>query len=277
MPWRFSEDVEPYAERVVPLLSADPAAYTVGLTIIDTLRAGHTWSDAPMVFGWLEEDGEVRGAVSRTPPYDFLLSIVPDGGELVAALRAAAIAVPGVNGDVETVERFVAAWTAATGEGATTHLEMRLFALGTPAPPDPPPPGAARAAGAADLELVTAWFAAFTEELDLPTTEAEPRVRKQIEEGRLWLWEEGGERVALAGRNAAAAGVARIGSVYTPPEQRGRGYGGAVTAACAADALARGVERVVLFTDLSNPAPNKVYQRIGFRPVSDFRVTRFAA
>ena len=81
--------------------------------------------------------------------------------------------------------------------------------------------------------------------------------------------------MALAGRNAAAAGTARVGSVYTPPERRGRGYAGAVTAACCADALARGVERVVLFTDLSNPAPNKVYQRIGFRPVSDYRVTHF--
>ncbi len=277
MPWRFSDDVEPYAERVVPLLSADPTANTVGLTIIDTLRAGHRWSDAPMVFGWLEEDGEVRGAVSRTPPYDFLLSVVPDAGELVAAIRAAAIEVPGINGDVETVERFAAEWTAATGERAKTHLEMRLFALGTLVPPDPPPPGAARAASLAELELAMAWFAAFAAELELPAAETDARARQQIEEGRLWLWEEDGERVALAGRNAAAAGTARIGSVYTPPERRGRGYAGAITAACAADALARGVERVVLFTDLSSPGPNKVYQRIGFRPVSDFRVTHFAA
>ena len=68
MPWRFSDDVEPYAERVVPLLSRDPAAYTIGLSMIDTLRSGHRFGDAPMYFGWLEEDGEVRGAVSRTPP-----------------------------------------------------------------------------------------------------------------------------------------------------------------------------------------------------------------
>jgi RimJ/RimL family protein N-acetyltransferase len=275
VPWRFSEDVEPYAERVLPLLSADPAAHTVALTVIDTVRGGHTWSDAPMLWGWLEEDGEVRGAISRNPPYDCLLAVVPDAEELAAALLAAGVQLPGVNGDIGTVERFAAAWTAATGQRAATHLEMRLFALGALEPPDPPPPGGARAATLADLGLVMDWFAAFAEELELPAAEAEPRARKQVEDGRLWLWEDGGAPVALAGRNAAAAGVARIGSVYTPPEHRGRRYGGAVTAACAADALARGVERVVLFTDLGNPAPNKVYQRIGFRPVSDFRVTRF--
>ena len=140
-----------------------------------------------MVFGWLEEDGEVRGAVSRTPPYDFLLSVVPDAGELVAALRAAGIAVPGVNGDVETVEHFVAEWTAATGESASTHLEMRLFALGDAGAADPPPPGAARAADLDDLELAMAWFTAFTEELELPAAETESRAQQQIEDGRLWL------------------------------------------------------------------------------------------
>ncbi len=53
MPWRFSEDVEPYAEAVLPLLRRDPAARTVALTVIATLRAGHRYSDQPMLFGWL--------------------------------------------------------------------------------------------------------------------------------------------------------------------------------------------------------------------------------
>jgi predicted GNAT family acetyltransferase len=65
--------------------------------------------------------------------------------------------------------------------------------------------------------------------------------------------------------------------VYTPPDQRGRRLGGAVTAAACADALAREAERVVLFTDAENPAPNKVYERIGFRPVADHRAVRFGS
>jgi predicted GNAT family acetyltransferase len=100
-------------------------------------------------------------------------------------------------------------------------------------------------------------------------------VRQTIEGGRLWLWEDGGEPVALALRTAAAEGVARVTCVYTPPERRGRRYGGAITAASCADALAREAERVVLFTDADNPAPNVVYERIGFRPVADHRVVRF--
>ena len=146
---------------------------------------------------------------------------------------------------------------------------MRLFALGELEPPDPPPPGArARRHGRTTSTLAMRWFDAFSEELGLPSG---CRSRACGSRSRTGCCGCGRTRpaqpVALALRTPAAAGVARINCVYTPPEQRGRRFGGAVTAACSADALARDAERVVLFTDADNPAPNKVYQRIGFRPV----------
>jgi len=276
VPWQFSDDVEPYAERVVPLLSRDPAAYTVALSVIETLRAGQRFGDEPPFFGWLEENGEVRGAVSRTPPFDILLSVVPDIGELVATLRQRGIEVPGVHGKVDTVERFAAAWVDGTALQAATWMEMRLFVLGELVPPDPAPAGEPRLATDDDVPLALRWFDAFVAELDLPDRMQEPRVRALTEAGMLWLWEDGGEPVALALRTPPAAGVARIISVYTPPELRGRRYAGAITAQACSDALARDAERVVLFTDAENPAPNKVYERIGFRPVADYRVVKFA-
>ena len=276
MPWKFTREVEPYAERVLPLLRTNPEHHTIGLTVIDSLRAGHRFSDQPMLFGWLEEDGEVRGAISHNPPYDVLLLVVPDAAELATALRAERIEVPGVNGDVETVDRFCAAWTAGTALEAKTWMQMRQFALGELVPPDPPPPGRARPAAADAFDVAMRWFDAFSEELGLPDRMQESWTRQQIEAGMLWLWEdEARTPVALALRTAAAEGVARIICVYTPPEHRGRRYGGAVTAACSADALAREAERVVLFTDLDNPAPNAVYQRIGYRPLRDHRVVHF--
>lgn len=66
-----------------------------------------------------------------------------------------------------------------------------------------------------------------------------------------------------------------MGPVYTPPEFRGRGFGGAVTAVVTQAALDSGAEGVVLFTDLANPTSNTLYQRLGYHPVSDFAVLTF--
>jgi predicted GNAT family acetyltransferase len=54
--------------------------------------------------------------------------------------------------------------------------------------------------------------------------------------------------------------------VYTPPKERGRGYGSAVTAAATRSILDDGAIPV-LFTDLANPTSNKIYQALGYRPV----------
>jgi predicted GNAT family acetyltransferase len=65
------------------------------------------------------------------------------------------------------------------------------------------------------------------------------------------------------------AGVCRVGTVYTPPDRRQRGYGGAVTAAVSQQALEAGAAEVVLYTDLANPTSNALYQRLGYRPIGD--------
>jgi predicted GNAT family acetyltransferase len=69
--------------------------------------------------------------------------------------------------------------------------------------------------------------------------------------------------------------MARDGPVYTPPDQRGRGFGAAVTAAVSQGALEAGAEEVLLFTDLANPTSNRIYQRLGYRAFEDLVVLLF--
>jgi predicted GNAT family acetyltransferase len=278
VPWRLSDDVDAFADGAWDLLAAAPAEHTVALTIVVSLRAGRWWSDSPALFGWYLDGAQVRGAVCMTPPFEMLLAVVPAEAlaELVAALRAADVALPGVNGDVTTVERFADAWLEGTALRAHTVFEQRLYALGELRPPPQPPPGRARTAADADLDLAARWLRAFQKEAGVPATDVERLARASIDDRRLWLWEdEGGTAVALAGRTVPAAGMSRVAPVYTPPASRRRGYGTAVTAACTADALDQGADHVVLFTDLANPTSNAIYQRIGYRPLSDRRVVRF--
>ena len=123
-----------------------------------------------------------------------------------------------------------------------------------------------------------AWVNAFHDEAGPEgPNEAERVVRDSLGYGGMVLWEHEDRPVSLAGRRRAVAGQARIGPVYTPPDLRGRGFGGAGDRHRRRAALADGAAGVVLFTVLANPASNTLYQRLGYRPVSDWAVIRFAA
>jgi GNAT superfamily N-acetyltransferase len=94
-------------------------------------------------------------------------------------------------------------------------------------------------------------------------------VERRLEEGVLWLWVDEADRpVHLTGANPPAYGVVRIGPVYTPKEERGRGWAGAAVAEVSRRMRADG-HRVILFTDQANPTSNALYQALGYVPVCD--------
>jgi uncharacterized protein len=68
----------------------------------------------------------------------------------------------------------------------------------------------------------------------------------------------------------------RVNLVYTPPPQRGRGYAAACVSNLSRLLLTRGNRRCFLFTDLSNPTANRLYARLGYRPVCDVTDYDFA-
>ena len=119
-----------------------------------------------------------------------------------------------------------------------------------------------------DIDLLMRWELAFVAECKLP--DGSQNLHREISEriasptALYWLWEVDGRPVATAlGRCMPPVG--RVGMVYTDPEQRGRGYAGALVAYLSRQLLAQGCEAVFLFTDMANPISNGVYQRIGFR------------
>jgi GNAT superfamily N-acetyltransferase len=278
MAWQLTEDVATYLADAGGFLRARPAENTVMLTAAEAIRArgpGAFGGSAPL-FGWqAEPDGTVTAAFLHTPPFPVVLTVMSDrhAAALATALAVAGRQVPGVNAAPAPGAAFAAAWQEHTGQAARTGMRMRLYALGRLLPPDPPPPGRARTAAAGDTGLLLAWLNAFRAEAGPPGPDESQRlVRDRLTFGGLVLWEYQGRPVSMAGRNRAAAGQARIGPVYTPPEFRGRGFGGAATAAVTQAALDDDADGAVLFTDLANPASNSLYQRLGYRPAGDWTV-----
>jgi ribosomal protein S18 acetylase RimI-like enzyme len=276
--WHFTQDPERYAEAVLPLLTQRPAANTIALTVLDSLRAGTEFGPGRPLLAWYEQAGTVTGAVSMTPPYGLLLTELPPGSEvdLVAGLRRDAIAVPDVNGRQADVDRFLGQWRPASTE---VLMRQRLYGLAELRPPATGPLGTARLAGPDDLELVLDWMTAFVDEAE-PWSSRPARAvyQRRIGLGLLWLWlDQTGEPVSLAGRNVIIAGMTRVGPVYTPPAARRHGYAAAATHACSLDAQQQGAEQVVLFTNLANPTSNGIYQQLGYQPIEDRIILRFGA
>jgi predicted GNAT family acetyltransferase len=181
----------------------------------------------------------------------------------------------GVNAEPGDAAAFAAAWGELAGVRAREFRRSRLFRLAELMPPVSAPRGAARVGAAADRDLLEAWFAAADEEIGDMAGHRAGVADDHISYGGLTLWEVDGSAVSMAAVKRPAAAVVRVGPVYTPPDQRRRGYAGAVTAAVSRAALDAGARHVVLFTDLANPTSNALYQRLGYRPVADRVVLSF--
>jgi len=269
-------------------LDADPVVTTVVGSVaaraVEDDAAGRKGGDHPR--WWVvvaDERGEVVGAAMRTAPFAphplYVLPMPDDAArELGRILRERGDGVTAVNGALPAAE-LVAAELAAGGGTVRVHEGMRLHVVDDLAAlEEPVRPGRARLATAADEEVAFAWFTAFHHDAALqagrdPSLETEifegSEVQARVESGRVWLWEDpDGVPVSLAAHNPSAGGVVRIGPVFTPTEQRGRGWAGAVTAHVTRRILEAG-DVACLFTDVDNPVSNHVYAALGYRAVVD--------
>ncbi|WP_033218069.1 GNAT family N-acetyltransferase [Kitasatospora phosalacinea] len=276
MGWTLTTSLDEFRAAAGDFLAAHAAENTVLLTIVDRVdRDGpQVYGEAPPRYGWWREpDGTVTGATLRTPPYGQRLGrMTGAAAEELARLLAEGPQRPDdVGGGQESVLVFARELERLTGRGWTVASKERLYRLGELTPPPAPPAGRARLAVPAERELIARWLAAFAAEagVNVPgdlLADADQRIAA----GTLLVWEDDGARVtSLAGASPAVAGMSRIGPVYTPPERRGRGYASALTAAASAHATAGGAAEVLLYTDLTNPVSNAIYQRIGYVPVGD--------
>lgn len=287
MPWHPTSELETFDAHGGAFVNGDPARNTIFVTITAMLRRRglHAFSARPPRLGWYEgAGGQVEAVFVQTPPHPVRLSAASrQAAEELANLLAAVDDggpgpndVSGVGGPVDAAEAFSARWREVTGASASIHMRQRLYRLGDLAAPSPAPAGHARVAVPADRDLLLAWYRAFAAEVGEHHADFERIVTDRVEYGGLTLWEADGAPVSMAGATRILEGTVRVAPVYTPGESRGRGYGGAATAAVSQAALDAGARDVVLFTDLANPTSNALYQRLGYRPIGDLVVRHFA-
>jgi uncharacterized protein len=186
--------------------------------------------------------------------------------------------VPGVLAPQEIARSFAEAWVTAAGGGYRLRMAQRVHELRTVQLPAGSVPGALRVATLADFEPVYNWARAFFQEALGEENPDQVRllVEQRLAAGDFVLWEDG-KPVSMAMRTRPGGRGVSVSAVYTPPEQRRKGYATACVAALSRRLLASGYDYCALFTDLANPTSNDIYYQIGYRPVADFDEYRFTA
>ncbi len=269
---RWTDDPAAYLDRVEQFLTAHPVEHSVLLT------TAHRSVAAPVtdsVWMWVELDGRVVAAAQHTPPHGAYVSLAPAAASeaLAAGFVDLQRALPGVGGMRADSEAFGCAWRQLTGTEVSEALARGVYVAAAVRHPKGVP-GRLRPAVPTDADLVQSWSDAFHAELaaqHLPSVDVRPRVAQ----GVVSLWDLGGQPVSVAMVSPAYGGVCRVSLVYTPPEQRRRGYAGACVAALTEQELLAG-NRCMLYTDLANPTSNGVYQRIGYERVRESVDLRFS-
>jgi FR47-like protein len=283
---QFCADPGEFLAAAGDYLAASPVVSTVVTTVAHRTLAqpvdgivppGRTW--------WLvvRNASAVVGAGMRTATFapcpPFLLPMPQEAAVALArALHERGEEVLGLNGALPAVEWCAAELARLGGGRVQVSVHTRLHELGELVWPAPVP-GGLRAAAEDDVDLVLEWFGAFMGDADeqagrprgASAHEVPDRAEmlRRIRAGSLWFWvNQAGERVHLTGVSPPAFGVARVGPVYTPPAQRGRGWASNAVAGISRRVQAGGA-RVCLFTDQANPTSNKIYTALGYHPVAD--------
>jgi hypothetical protein len=288
MDLRLFDDPGDFLDTAGPVLAAQPVLSTVIAGIAERIqaqaRAGVPWPEGvPCWFAAVLDGDRVIGTAMRTAPFgDYPAYVMPMPDDAVHLLSGALLdrgePVLGANGALPAARVFCDDMAAATGKQVVVAQHTRLFELGDLVTPRPVA-GALRSARAEEQALVASWYDAFMADAD-EQAGREPGVSahespsadelaRRIETGRVYVWvDEEDTPVNLTVASAATYGVSRIGPVYTPRDQRGRGYASAAVYAVSRSLREQG-ERPCLFTDQANPTSNKIYEAIGYRRLVD--------
>ena len=99
-------------------------------------------------------------------------------------------------------------------------------------------------------------------------------VRRAIAQGAWWIWLEGGELRFQCNVGPKSAATAQLQGVWTPPEQRGKGYASIGLAAVANRLFDTEATLTLYVNDFNGPAL-ALYERLNFVRVGTFATYLF--
>ena len=274
---RFYKDINEFFEIALPFLLKKEVENGLQISILNSLKNNiEKYGNEPPVLCTVSIDDEIKLISLRTPPYNQILSYTDELETidvLIDALSKLKPGIPGVLGFTEGAKKFSKLWCKRKGIKSKIIMNERIYKLEKVAADTLGNNKFIRATDAYE-NIILQWGREFIlEALPDKTSEMIERsvghLRKDIQEGSMFLLFDNDIPVSMARRAGKSVNGIAVNLVYTPPSLRRKGYATECVAKLSKLLLEEGNKYCFLFTDLSNPTSNSIYQKIGYRPIID--------
>lgn len=279
METRFYEDIDEFYKVAYPFLLEHEAENNLPLAILISLKKNIEiyGKEKPLLFS-LTNAKIIELIVLRTPPYDLIISYTDDLSTielLTEELTKRGEKLPGVLSFKEAANKFARQWCEKNSLKYNLFRKERIYKL-VKVSEETLGHRKFSVAPKAHQELVFQWVSEMMKEALINITKDD--IQRMIEilreefdrdKSSMFLLFENNEPVSMAREAGKTPNGVFLNFVYTPILLRRRGYATECVAKLSNHLLEAGNRYCFLFTDLSNPTSNSIYQKIGYQPVID--------
>ena len=276
---RFYDDIDEFYELAFPFLLEHEAENNLPLSILNSLKkkVDTYGEEKPLLFS-LSDAKIVKLIVLRTPPHDLLISFTDNLSTIEALteeLTKRGEKLPGVLSFKAAADKFAEQWCEKNSLKCNLFRKERIYKL-VKVSEETLGHRKFSVAPKAHQELVFQWTGEMMKEALIDTTDDDiqrmiEKFREEFDLGRsrTYLLFENNEPVSMAREAGKTPNGVFVNFVYTPIPLRKKGYATECVAKLSKHLLEVGNRYCFLFTDLSNPTSNSIYQKIGYQPVID--------
>ena len=276
---RFYEEVDDFYDIAYPFLLAREAENNLLLKILISLKENihDIGKKRPLLFSLTDND-DVKLISLRTPPHDLLISYTDNLDTidvLVEELTKRNEKLPGVLSFKKAADKFTELWCERKLLKPHLLRKERIYKL-VEVSKDTIGNRQFSIASKTHQKIVLKWAEEMLKEALADATEDDieqttNHLRKEFEENKskMFLLFDDNEPVSMVRKAGKTPNGNFVNLVYTPPSLRRNGYATECVAKLSKQLIEEGNKYCFLFTDLSNPTSNSIYQKIGYRPVID--------
>ena len=274
MKWTVFKQAKEFEDKAKPFLMKNEDVYSLFYGILQGIKAGRYENS---FMATIEENNRVVALFQMTPPHPLNLIIIDelktDDILTLATLELFERKLPiqSVVGLKSVVNAFSEKWQRTTNCKAKLLMDQGLYRLDNVDQSLDRSPGSWRYARKDEATLLANWFKAFESDTGLknsPLAEIKKKVNQFLEDEEVFFWEEQGKVVSMMKKARPTERGVTVSFVYTPPEERKKGYARTMVAA-GSEELLKTYDFCVLYTDMMNPTSNKIYQEIGYQKIAD--------